>query len=111
LTELSPLVPQRIGVGSLEADKGFVEQFGLPQVDESKIHFVGVPLGHVGQVFNGQQAFFNEKIGADQVGIAGEGREALVGRVAVTGGAERQDLPEFASAFSQVVDEAVGEGA
>ena len=43
----------------------------------------------------------------DQQRVAGEGGEALVGRVAVAGRAERQDLPEPLLGRSQEVDEAI----
>lgn len=41
----------------------------------------------------GEQAVVFERLDVDQVRITGEGRKALVGRIAVTGGPERANLP------------------
>src|SRR3712207_8753655 len=42
-----------------------------------------------------QQSVPHQCFHADEQRIAGEGREACVGRVAVTGRVEREDLPEL----------------
>src|SRR5262249_47885791 len=46
------------------------------------------------EVGRGEPALVHERFGADEQRVAREGREALVGRVAVSSRAERKHLPE-----------------
>ena len=52
-----------------------------------------------------------EEFEADEVGVAGEGGGAGVGRVAVAGGAEGQNLPDVLFGLGEEVDELVRGGA
>jgi hypothetical protein len=56
----------------------------------------------------GEQAFFHQTFQTDEQRITGECREALIRRVAVTCGAERQNLPQSLSGVLQKIDEAAG---
>ena len=67
--------------------------------------------GASAQVAGVAGAALDQRVEADQQRIAGEGREALVGRVAVAGGAERQHLPEALAGVVQEVGEAMRFGA
>ena len=57
------------------------------------------------------EAIAFQKFRAEQVDVPGEGRERLVGRVAGTGGAERQHLPPALPHGGKRLDPAVGGGA
>ena len=62
--------------------------------DRTKIDMVGRQLWIGVEVGLGDEAVGEQQGGADEVGVAGEGRETLVRRVAVAGGSEGQDLPQ-----------------
>lgn len=51
------------------------------------------------------EVIFDEFFEVEEVGVACEGREALVGRVAVTGGADGAHLPVGEAAGVEEVDE------
>ena len=53
----------------------------------------------------GEQAVLDEALGADEEWIPGEGREALIRRIAVPRRAERQHLPHALSRGSKLIDE------
>ena len=77
----------------LELDHG-------PEVDLSRRE-----LGPLLQVGSGQQALLAQAVEGDEQRVARERREALVGRVAVAGGAEGEDLPEGLAGLRQEVQE------
>ena len=66
----------------------------LPRDHRSIVDPVARKVRHIGNVVGRQQPGFVQPVEADQLRIAGEGREPLVGRVAVAGRAERHDLPQ-----------------
>ena len=73
--------------------RGFVEQLHLPPLDLFKIHRSAQP-SLAGDALRGDPAPVGEKFKADEEGIAGKSRRARIGRVAIAGGAERQNLPD-----------------
>ena len=72
---------------------------------------VAAAAGEIGDAVAADPAPVGEEFEADEVGIAGEGGGAGVGRVAVAGGAERQDLPDVLLGGGEEVEEVVGCGA
>ena len=71
----------------------FVEQRQLAPLHLFKIHSAAA-AGQAGDALAVDPAPVGEKFKADEEGIAGKGRGARIGRVAVAGGAERQNLPD-----------------
>ena len=55
-----------------------------------------------------QQTLIAQAFEAEEQRIAGEGGETLVGRIAISGGIQRQHLPQFLSGIGQEVGELVG---
>ena len=55
------------------------------------------------EVCGGQQTFFFQRFQVHKIGVARKGRAALVGAVAVAGGAERQQLPDRLSCRRQEI--------
>ncbi len=55
------------------------------------------------EVCGGQQALFFQRFQVHKIGVARKGRAALVGAVAVAGGAERQQLPDRLSCCRQEI--------
>src|SRR5262249_46305382 len=94
-------------VSTLEAIKGLFERRGaarlktLPRLGENAVlerddGAVVDALGReasAGEIGRLQESVLHQQLRADEVGIAREGGEALIGGVAVAGGTERQDLP------------------
>ena len=78
----------------LEGGAGPREEGRLPLDDRPEVHLALREVRPLLQVRRGEEALVAEAIERDEEGVAGEGREALVRRVAVAGGAEGQDLPE-----------------
>ena len=78
-------------------------------VDLPVVHITGVctPVDLL-QSGTAEQPILHQQIQVDEVGIAGKGREALVGAVAVAGGPQRKDLPAGLAGLFQLVGEAVG---
>jgi len=61
--------------------------------NRAEVHPRRVRFRETAQISGGQPAVAAQVVEADQQRVGGEGRKALVGRVAVTGGAQRQELP------------------
>src|SRR5207245_7049872 len=78
------------------------------EVDHGAV--VDVACGEVSapHVPRAQQSLLDQEVEAHQQRVAGEGGEALVGRVAVAGGPQRQHLPELLLRGGQEVEEAEG---
>jgi hypothetical protein len=58
-----------------------------------------------------QEALVAEAFEAEEHGISGEGGEALIWRVGVSGGVEGKNLPQFLSSGVEEVGELIGTGA
>ncbi len=65
-------------------------------------------LGPVTEVVVDEQTVLEEPVDADEVRVAGHRREALVGRIAVAGGSQREYLPVAASGLRQPLDPSMG---
>jgi len=76
--------------------------------DPAIVDAIGREGRRVGQVINRQPAILDEPVEADQVGVAGEGGERLVRRVAIAGRAEREHLPDRLVVLGQPINEPVG---
>ncbi len=111
LAELVEIDAQGGGGGAGEVIESAVEERGLGGNDLCEIDLGGRVLGVGVEVGGGEQAGVAEALGADEQGIAGEGGEELVGRVAIAGGAEGEDLPEGLRGGVEPVDPSVGGGA
>jgi len=85
------------GVNVLEILVSLIQYAQFPADHRPIIHVVGGEGGPVSQVGWLEQFFVYQLIQADQVGVAGKGREALVRRIAVAGGAQGQHLPQGAA--------------
>ncbi len=85
------------------AEQGHLEVDDLPELD-----VLAVELGRSGEVLGHEQAFFFEGGQVDEQRVSGGRREALVGRVAVAGGAQGQDLPDLLVGLEQEIDETEG---
>ena len=89
----------------LEGGEGLREERPLELDHGTEVHLALREAGPLRQVGGGQQALLAQAVEADEQRVAREGREALVGRVAVAGGAERQHLPEALAGLRQEVEE------
>ena len=78
-------------------------------VDAAVVHVAGVaaPLAAAALAL-GQQAVGDEQLGVDEIGIARVGGKALVRRIAIAGGPQRQHLPVALARCLQEVREVVG---
>ena len=78
-------------------------------VDLAVVHIAGVaaPVDAL-QIAPGQQVIFHQQIQVDEIGVSGEGGEALVGAVALAGGAQGQQLPVLLAGSVEKVSESVG---
>jgi hypothetical protein len=94
----------------LEAAERAVEQGKLEGGHRVVVHGIRRHRRRVRDVRGLQPSVLDERVEADEQRVAREGGEALVGRVAVTGGAEGQHLPEALARASQEVHEAMGLG-
>jgi hypothetical protein len=82
----------------LEALEGFSEQRVLELDGFPEINSLFRERRRAREVFRAEQSFADESFGADEQCVAGEGGEALVGRVAEAGRPEREHLPEALAA-------------
>ncbi len=73
------------------------QQWQLPRDDGAEIHVAGGKLRFPIDIAGVQIAALHQTVDADQQRIPREGREALVGRIAVAGRPERQHLPDVLS--------------
>ena len=75
-------------------------------VESAVVHrkWVIAPLFRL-ELGGGQQAVGLESVEVDEVGVARKGRAALVGAVAVAGGAEGQQLPDVLARSGQKIHE------
>ncbi len=98
------------GGGGREAMEGAFEDGAFEGDDAGEIDFGIGESGDIGEVGGGEEAGFGEGVGADEEWVAGEGGEALVRRVAIAGGAEREHLPDGLAGGGEEIDEAVRGG-
>src|SRR5205085_7431806 len=77
----------------LKGRERLLQQLLLVVDDRTVVNLSGGERGRMVERRGREQAILDQQLGAEQQRIAGEGGERLVGRVAVTGGAKRQDLP------------------
>ena len=102
-----------VGVGGVAAgDRTLLQKggVGLAQdgqplfVQDAVVHLFGVaaPVGE-GVVGAGEQSLRRQQVQVDEIGVARKGGAALVGAVAVAGGAHGQDLPDTLSRPGQEV--------
>src|SRR5206468_286180 len=71
-------------------------------------------IGGEGNAIQGgalEQAVAEKEFGADQVRVAGEGGETLIGGIAVAGWAEREELPPGLSGAGEGIDPVESGGA
>jgi hypothetical protein len=76
-----------------EGPGGLVEEPDFATLDLFKIHRAAV-CAPAGNALGRDPAPLGEEFETNQEGIAGKGRGARIGRVAITGGTERQHLPD-----------------
>ena len=88
---------------------GLVEQAEFVGLDGVEINF-GSGAGQRGQARGIDPAPVGQKFQTDEKGIAGEGRGAGIGGVAVAGGAERKNLPDVLAGRGEEGEELVGGG-
>src|SRR3954469_17576551 len=81
------------GFGFLEFCVGGLQQCRFQTVKLAVVHTVGWQTAELGETRGFEQAGFCERGEVDEIGIAGKRGETLVGRIAVTGRAERTNLP------------------
>jgi len=104
VTEFIELIAQCVVVRCFEIVKGAFEQRSLEldhlaEIDSHR------ESRSVAEIIRGEQSTINEPPGTDQQSFTGERREALIGRVAVSRGAEGQNLPEALPARGKKVYE------
>ena len=68
---------------------------------------VGAKVGAADQVM-GEQPFVHQPVQVDKIGVARKGRAALIGAVAIAGGAQRQHLPHGLPRLGQKIYKTVG---
>lgn len=72
---------------------GAVKNFPFGDVEPAEVHVILRERSERGDVGAGEEAVALEHLKVDEVGIASEGGETLVGRVTITGRTERANLP------------------
>jgi len=102
--ELGARLGRRLGLEALRRTREAVEL----EADDRSVVDALVVERHAGEVARVQPTGALEPLERDQVGVAGEGGEALVRAVAVAGGAERHHLPGALPRLGQEVDPALG---
>ena len=70
------------------------------------VRSIGAEVGGVAFLL-GQHALFDQRFQADEIGISRKGGKALVGRIAIAGGADGQDLPVGLSGIVEPVHKIV----
>jgi len=95
------------GVHCLEALKRLIQHAHFPGDDRAEVHAFA-RKDRYGEIIWHEVTAPHQILQIDQQGIAGEGGEALVRRVAIPGGAKRQYLPELLFGFVQPIDKMVG---
>ncbi len=98
------LPPLRRGVGS-EIGRRFAQQLFLVMCHPAVIDPVRICRFRQRDIVLIQIAQADQFTQVDQQGVAGKGREGVVGRIAVAGGIKRQDLPDALAGFCQKVHE------
>ena len=88
---------------------GDFQNLGALLINGAEIHPApdAAPV-YFGQLCLFQQTFLHQGVQIDEIVVAGEGREGLVGGVAEARGGQGQDLPAALSGFLQEVHEPVG---
>ena len=85
---------------------GRAQHLVAADVEGAVVHLFGVlsPVLRL-ELGGSEQAFFLQGIEVDEIGVAGKGRAALIGAVAVARGAQRQDLPDLLARVGQKIHE------
>ena len=95
--KLGPVLGQKAVAGPVEHRVA-----GL--IHQPVVHILGVlPPVEGLKLRRLQQALLRQGVQVDEVGVAGEGGEGLIGGVAVAGGARREQLPAALAAGGQKV--------
>src|SRR5579859_690606 len=99
-----------IGLGSVleKSVSGFVKESLLEFDDAVVRHPLVWKVRHMGQVLRRQKPLLTKRIQIDEQRVSGERRKTLIGGIAVSGGTQRQYLPDFLSGSRQKVDELAG---
>lgn len=89
--------------------KGLAEDGKPGRIDLSVIHIarLGAPV-YTFQIITIQEAVFRQQVQINEVGVAGEGGKALIGAVAIAGGAQGQKLPVLLAGGMEEIGKGVG---
>ena len=82
----------------------FLQQARFPFDHRTEVHTFGRESGMRGNFGGSKDSLLVQLLETDQQRIAGLGREALERRVGVTGGIQREHLPQLLSSFFQEID-------
>src|SRR5205085_12619640 len=108
LTEGVKLAAQRWLARLFEVFEGAPEQFVFVFDDGAVLDALGRELRRFAYVLLTEQALFDQFVGTDEQSVTGEGREALIRRIAVAGRPQRQHLPERLPRPDEKIYEGVG---
>jgi len=99
-----------LGVGGVVGEAHVrMPQDALLELDHlAEEHAIVGERPRVGQLLRLQRVFGDQRLQVDQQRVAGEGAEALIRRIAVAGGPERQHLPQPDAGFGEEVHELAG---
>ena len=94
------------GIAGLE---GLAQQSEAGGVDPAVVHIAALaaPVLRL-QLRGGEEAVLRQEIQVNEVGVAGKGGEALVGAVAIAGGAQGQQLPVLLAGGPEEIGKGVG---
>src|SRR6185503_2644184 len=104
LAEMKELCSQRASSRTLKVVEGLREQCLFVVDHRAEIDARWLGPRNIGEVIIRQQAIFQELRRTDQKRITCERGEALIRRVTVSGGSERQHLPQALCAGREKVD-------
>lgn len=108
IAELSLIVGRS---AAQEARRGPFEQTSLPLDDRPEVDAFFREARFRSEIGALEDSLLLQFFEADQKMVARMRREALEGRIAVSRGIERQDLPEFLAGILEKIDEGEGSGA
>ena len=88
---------------------GGAQNLKAAHIQGAVVHLFGVRAPFFGlELGGGEQPFFLQGVKVDEIGVARKGRAALIGAVAVSGGAQGQDLPDLLARLCQKIHELEG---
>ena len=102
------LLGERGKLGLFQPLPGQSEHLLPPLKQQAVIHGGRVASPVAADLVRREQAFLFQQVQVDEIGVARLGGQALIGRIAVAGGAQGQQLPPALAGFVQSVQKSPG---